>query len=441
MNIHRGRPKLAITALACAAIFGTLALEAPAQGQNDQLPRDSVAEAATDLSRLTRYVDNDSSDDQPEITKQYAVAWGVESSEADRRLQSQISAGPMIAVLREHFPRHFAGGWINEDSGIVHVAFTASAPSQLVSQMSALLSARAHLTVTVRQVSSVDLQQYADNVRGRVASASETTGVEAQHVYVSARETTSTVVVEYVGTQDQAFEERLRQGGSGAVDLEFVPGIAPIIENACLNPSECPDVPARGGIAINSPGGGCTTAFMVRNYSGVPKMLTAGHCMSGTDEIYFPNGKKFGRFESKSYNGADRDVAVFDMVSEYESVLNNGVFRTQTSPNYPIRTSGPSGVYEGANMCKTGRVTYYRCGTIFSTNYNGSGAFAANICARSGDSGGPGFNLANSGLGIQARGTNADFYGNGTCGSTERSIFVYVNYNASLLNTSVYLGT
>lgn len=317
-------------------------------------------------------------------------------------------------------------------------------PPAVAAALRAKVSVPEHVELLVRPRSVTQLEDAAQDLRSRIAglAAGE---VQLDGIAVSARQTTGGALVEYAGPERAAFEERVVAAAS--VPVDFIHG-APLIEDAvCYNPAECSDTPPRGGIAINSVGGLCTAGFVVKNYSGVPKMLTNGHCRSGNDEIFFPsptnpsaNGKKFGRYENESYNGADRDVAVFDMVAEYEAAADNGVFRTQSSPNYPIYSSGPGGVYEGANVCKTGRTTGYRCAPIYSTNYNGSGAFVSNQCGRFGDSGGPGFNLNNSALGLMTRAGNAGFYGNGTCGSVERSIFVYINYNASLMSTSVFLG-
>lgn len=435
----RFRKSAVVVAIATTCLSGALTFsQTAAQG--------APPTAEVDLAKLARGVATlnltaESVDASPELIASHATQWGVSHAEAERRLALQPAASRLIEHLGQNHADTFAGGWIDEATGRVHVAMSGRS-ADVRAILARRFPAADLLFVESRATPLTDLEAAATAVRTTLASAAAPGETAAA---VSVDQAAGGLVMHQHGAQaDAQLERRAREAARG-VSVATLKVLAPVTRIACTASRDCQDAPPRGGVGIYSIHNGqrvnlCTTGFISIYYAGPdpdpPQMLTAGHCMIGQDEVFFENGKKLGRFVEKRDNLRDFDIARLDMVAEYENVgFNNGVYRYSTSPNYPIRTTGFAA--QGSTVCSTGRTNNHRCGAVLSTNFDGRGTFTVRMCGRSGDSGGPAYNLSNSGLGIASSASNGA--STGGCQSGDFVEFVYINPNASQIGSSVYI--
>lgn len=155
------------------------------------------------------------------------------------------------------------------------------------------------------------------------------------------------------------------------------------IEESTGKPSTMIDI--YGGQAWS----GCSVGFPVTR-GNTKGFVTAGHC-GGRGTSITINGSRIGSLRGSSYPGDDMAwgrVRRQDSLQPFVSSYNGG------TPN-DIRVNGTQEAAIGASICRSGRTTGYRCGTIVSRNAsvnygNGrvSGLTQSTACAGRGDSGG-----------------------------------------------------
>ncbi|SDD27130.1 S1 family peptidase [Rhodococcus tukisamuensis] len=149
----------------------------------------------------------------------------------------------------------------------------------------------------------------------------------------------------------------------------------------------------------------CSLGFNGTDAAGEVVTLTAGHCdpnaatagtpaasvafdMSGEGVF----GDRFGTF-ARSVTDDVADYSVIRIDDHATDRFRNNLIRVPGASSLAI--DGTADPVVGAPVCKSGRRTGYRCGTVTSTDfvmnlgYRISHTFAANICTIGGDSGGP----------------------------------------------------
>jgi len=153
-------------------------------------------------------------------------------------------------------------------------------------------------------------------------------------------------------------------------------------------------VTLQGGSEYLSQSGGsyyyCSVGFGVTR-SGVQGFVTAGHCGNTNDGVFtLANrrtlGPQIGSFKSSFFGGSGDGAHV-------ELFGGHSVSPTVAGYNQPVR--GQAVAPEGAAVCRSGRTTGLKCGTILrynqTVNYaEGSvnGLTSVKVCAEGGDSGG-----------------------------------------------------
>ena len=153
-------------------------------------------------------------------------------------------------------------------------------------------------------------------------------------------------------------------------------------------------VSLEGGSEYLSQSGGsyyyCSVGFGVTR-SGVQGFVTAGHCGNTNDGVFtLANrrtlGPQIGSFQS-SFFGGSGDGAHVELLS------GHSVSATVAGYNQPVR--GQTVAPIGAAVCRSGRTTGLKCGTIQAYNQTvnyaeGSvgGLTSVKVCAEGGDSGG-----------------------------------------------------
>jgi len=171
-----------------------------------------------------------------------------------------------------------------------------------------------------------------------------------------------------------------------------------------------------GGQQIEFSGYVCSLGFNATK-AGAPVFITAGHCAEG-NQTFTKNGTTLGTTRGWSFPG--NDYAYSSLTSSWTGIgavdLWTGSARAVTgSSNAPVGTA----------ICKSGRTTYWTCGSVqaksVTVNYsNGdgttstvSGLTKSNTCTEGGDSGGS-WMAGNLAQGVTSGG--AGYGANGVCG-------------------------
>jgi streptogrisin C len=194
-------------------------------------------------------------------------------------------------------------------------------------------------------------------------------------------------------------------------------GISGTVQVAEVTESPTPLYDLRGGDAIYMGGGRCSLGFSV---SG--GFVTAGHCGRAGTAVSGYNRVAAGTFAASVFPGND-----------YAHVRTNANWTPRPwvnrygGANVIVRGSSEAAV--GAQICRSGSTTGWRCGTVQAKNQTvnypqGSvrGLTRTNACAEPGDSGGSW--VAGSGFG-QAQGVTSG--GSGNCSSGGTTYFQPVN--------------
>lgn len=327
--------------------------------------------------------------------KSYAVALGVTTREAQRRLELE----PAVLFLQQASWRdqreQFAGAWIDHDAGgVVKMAYAASTSPVLPVPPSGLSIPVTSIELVRHERSLqqlVDIQAALLSMRHKLQSGTPTRlstsnfsiGLDVPGNYVE-------VGIPLPTGEDQAFFDERYGSGVRVVQSED--------DFMCVRDNCRPNL--RGGLTLSrvGGGGGCTMGFSITSPGSSNSMTTAGHCGAGEYQHY-TSTYKIGRAvdDSMSFQvSGDADALYFPLYCCY--VAYPGIY-IQDGQSYSTisRVARASDYPLGGAICKSGRSTSVSCGTISDTMFApGSipGSFdflRAKICATDGDSGGPAF--------------------------------------------------
>ncbi len=189
-----------------------------------------------------------------------------------------------------------------------------------------------------------------------------------------------------------------------AVDFIAASSIDPGMVRFEMSPYEAPTtfLNVVGGAEYQSGGGLCSIGFAVTR--GATKgFATAGHCGGVGTQVRL-SGTLVGSVQGQYYPGGDQAWAnvrstdtLFGQVTKYNGTVQRVLGRTVA----PI----------GAAVCRSGRTTGWRCGTVVSynntVNYgtgNVTGLTRSSACAGQGDSGGSWITGAGQAQGVTSGG-------------------------------------
>jgi hypothetical protein len=145
-----------------------------------------------------------------------------------------------------------------------------------------------------------------------------------------------------------------------------------------------------GGMAIDSldrvP---CTGGLLTKSADGGLFMVTAGHCITGSQNPWFgPGGGLVGTATSAYFPGDDFGLIRVSNVTPYPPTRQS-MWGTGT-----VLVGATADVAVGTSVCKTGRTTGLTCGTVLAKNatwhyHQGvvSGLIETDLCVGAGDSG------------------------------------------------------
>ena len=270
--------------------------------------------------------------------------------------------------------QHFAGSWIERKANGEYefvVATTTPGPRASASGV-AFRSARHSLAHLKASKSELDVLA---SRRGSAPEGIYAWGVDVQN---------NTVTVDVApGAQAAAIDFVAASGADASVirfnTMHSAPRLLATLE---------------GGSEYLSQSGGsyyyCSVGFGVTQ-NGVEGYVTAGHCGNTNDGVFtLANrrtvGPQIGSFKSSFFGGSGDGAHV-------QLFAGSSVSATVDGYNQPVR--GQAVAPEGAAVCRSGRTTGLKCGTILrynqTVNYPEAtinGLTSVKVCAEGGDSGG-----------------------------------------------------
>ncbi|MFC7535161.1 ricin-type beta-trefoil lectin domain protein [Actinoplanes sp. GCM10030250] len=306
----------------------------------------------------------------------------LEDAEIADRLTTEAAAPVVEKRLRQRLGSGFGGAWIPSGASRLTVAVTDAADAATVREEGAVPK------IVKRSESSLAAARAKlDRNSARAAKSIRSWRVDPA--------SNSVVIVTAPGAEAAA-KKFAESSGAGAVT----------VETAAEAPRPMYDT--RGGDQFVINGNTlCSVGFAVAG-----GFVTAGHCGgTGSPTLGF-NNQAQGTFAGSSFPGND-----------YAWVRTNGNWVSQPwVNNYSggnVLVAGSQEAAIGSSICRSGRTTGWRCGTLLGKNEtinyaqgSVSGLSRSNACAQPGDSGGSWIS------GNQAQGVTSGGSGNCTTGGT-----------------------
>ncbi|GAB2508686.1 S1 family peptidase [Lysobacter humi (ex Lee et al. 2017)] len=390
--------------------------------------RSTVRTAATALAMTTATLlsagvasAQDSFDPQLQFAMQRDL--GIFPQQVAQYLRTERLAATQDGVARRQFGANYAGSWIEraDDGSFRYV----------------VASTRAGAAVPGAQMRQVRFSmQQLDHAKGRLDDlqrlaanrAQMLRGVQSWHV----DPVTNSVVVNVApGGTDNAVDFVAASGIDAAtVRFNTVPGTVEPMANIV------------GGLEYRINGSSlCSIGFSVTR-SGTRGFATAGHCGSAGASVTV-SGQSVGTFQASRFPTNDRAwVSVSSSHSLYGLVYNYS-----TGAYVPVRGSSEAAI--GAALCRSGRTTGWKCGSITAKNVTVNysvgpvyGLTQTNVCTGRGDSGGSWITGSNQAQGLTSGG-NLPAGSNDNCSlssSQRQTYFERINPVLSAYGLSLVLG-
>lgn len=308
---------------------------------------------------------------------------GLTSAQLSQYLKIERLAALQEKQLAHAQGRAFAGSWIERN---------ASGGYQLVVATTSIRSQKAAAGVQIRQARRSLDELTSSKSRLDAVLASE--GKAPDGVYGWYVDLPSNSVVVSVGKGGQ-------QAGIDFVAASGIDAQSVRLETAEEQPSLRVDL--KGGLGyLRNPGDGylyaCSVGFNVTQGSN-PGFVSAGHCGTATEVVYFePSqwtlGPRLGTFAASSFPAPGQTGNDYSWVRVDATHTLSPTVYGYGSGDVTVRGSTEAAV--GAAICRSGRTSGWRCGTIEAKNQTvaySSGETILNLtrttaCSEGGDSGG-----------------------------------------------------
>jgi streptogrisin C len=317
---------------------------------------------------------------------------GMTADEVPERLAVEARAAAVEPSLKAQIGSQFAGAWLEDGAGRLVVATTDA------SQVERIERAGAEARVVTRSLGQLQaFKAGLDAVTARPAPS-----IHAWYVDVA---TNSVVVV----AEDPASSAVASFAGK----LALADGTVRVVAATGERPRPLYDT--RGGDEYIINGNTlCSVGFSVNG-----GFVTAGHCGRAGSPTAGSNWVAQGTFRGSSFP-----------TNDYAWVETNGNWNTLPSVNNyaggTVNVTGSQVASVGSSVCRSGRTTGWRCGTIqahnVTINYAQGPVYEAtqtSACAEGGDSGGSFIS------GTQAQGVTSG--GSGNCSSGGTTFYQPVN--------------
>lgn len=356
---------------------------------------------------------------------------GWSNAQISQYLKTERVAAQQEKALERQMGRSYAGSWIEPQ---------ADGSFKFVVAKNSVKSERVPAGVEVRQARH-SLSSLND-AKGQLDTVLAQGGRAPKGVYGWYVDLPSNSVVVSVGIgSEKAGIDFVAMSGIDAQTVRF--------QTEDEQPSLRMDVLGGYG-TLRNPGDGylyaCSVGFSVTR-SGTPGFATAGHCGNAGEVTYYePSqwtlGVRLGTYAASNFpnpgqTGPDRAWVQLDAVHVPRPIVEG-----YSSADVTVRGSTEAAV--GAAICRSGRTTQWRCGTIEAKNQTvnyGTGETVQSLtrttaCSEGGDSGGSFITGAGQAQGVLSGGS-------GTCkggGRRSRSFFFPINpllqaYNLTLLTS------
>lgn len=360
--------------------------------------------------------------DMPSPTMRATMQRDLNLTEAQlsQYLQVERLAATHGAALAKADDANYAGSWIERaPNGEYRFVMATVAPGQKGVPSGVVVRPAQH-TLETLEASKAELDLNAAK-SGAVPAGIYAWGVDVR---------TNSVVLEVAPGAQKAAIDFVAASGADASTIRF-------------NTMESAPrllVSLEGGSEYLSQSGGsyyyCSVGFGVTR-SGVEGFVTAGHCGNTNDGVFvLANrrnlGPQIGSFKSSFFGGAGDGAHV-------ELGSGHSVSATVDGYNQPVRGQQVAPV--GAAVCRSGRTTGLKCGTILAYNQTVNyaeggvnGLTSVKVCAEGGDSGGSFIS------GDQAQGVLSG--GNYSCKGKQASLATsYFQPVAEILGSQLVLKT
>lgn len=309
---------------------------------------------------------------------------GVSEARAKQIVAAQVEAVELDKKLQKELGKAFAGSVFDSKTGKLTVMVSNPGKLQAVRDAGADAELVKHSLGQLNQVMS-QLDQSSgraadDRPSDRQAAGQAKSSAALRTWYVD--EESNTVVVTAEKGQVAKAKKAVAKYGDVVTVVEGKGELAPL------------DSYWDGGDYFTrlGKGGYCSNGISVRNTStGARYMITAGHCLEGSNTVVGHTGSSYGPELESFYPTYDDAIVRRDNSSWIQSTW------IDTNPthggvnSYSGYTDAPTGTW----VCKSGHTTKYTCGKITAKNVTanyGDGAVYGltqhNACAEPGDSGG-----------------------------------------------------
>lgn len=295
-----------------------------------------------------------------EDARAYADTYGVTLDEAIRRLIFQNEVDAVIdRAVRLAGPR-FAGAWIEhtpEYRAVILLTGTDSAP-----QISELAFSFPGVTIRLgAKFSHADLLEQRTALARDLTSPLPATGIGVD-VAAGLRVDTSIPLSE---------DERGQLASNGRPPIRFV--VHPPLVNQHT----------WGGRSLGFGNGTCTTGFTAKTLSGIPGVLTAGHCPNPNVTYYQNADVSYPLVVYYEFWDDDEDYQWMKERTQthvvepkfYAGGGYNPGYRTVTNPDAPSWDA-----MVGDWVCHFGRTSGYSCGTITDSSFQPTGPNGQGFC-------------------------------------------------------------
>ncbi len=356
----------------------------------------SVATAALAAFSMGSALASDRIDPQLEFAMQRDL--GIFPGQVPQYLQTERIAQTQEATAKQQFGANFAGSWIERqtDGSFKHIVATTRAAKASAASLPGTEIRQVRHSLETLDAAMARLEG-ASSARASVKGAMD--DIAAWHVDPK---TNSVVITVLPG------------GTQAAIDLVATSGV----DAGMVRFAQTPTRPqtyatiAGGKEYIMNNGFLCSIGFSARK--GTQKaFITAGHCGNAGVQVTVDN-QNVGSFAASRFPATDYGwVRVGSTHTLRPRVWDySGGF---------VAVRGSSEAAIGASVCRSGRTTGYRCGTIraknVTVNYSQGtvrGLTESNACVAGGDSGGSWITGSGQGQGVTSGGNSAPGT-NGNC--------------------------
>lgn len=315
---------------------------------------------------------------------------GMSSTQLQQYRQTEQLSQSLEAQAKRQLASNFAGSWIERgDDGSFKVVVATSGTAKRATFNGAEIRYVRH---SLKQLQLIQAA-FDHQARARVPGISKMlTGVNSWHV----DPTTNSVVVSVAPGADEQAVDLVAVSGADISAVRFVNDVGTPQTTATVNGGIEYRIPKTDGTYL------CSVGFPVTKGT-VKGFVTAGHCGNAGQTVNI-GSTSLGKFTASKFPGNDRAWVTVNASHTLAGNVSNYSGGT-------VAVKGSTEAAVGAALCRSGRTTGYKCGTIRSKNVSVNypqgavnGLTETNVCTGGGDSGGSWITSAGQAQGVTSGG-------------------------------------